>query len=102
MDINQTRVLNGEIARENQDEKHICPLQLDVIDRALWLYTNEGDMVYSPFAGIGSEGYCAIKSRRQFVGSELKDTYFNLATGYLKRAESESMDLFAFKAEKAA
>lgn len=95
MDINQTRVLNGEVARENQDEKHICPLQLDVIDRALWLYTNEGDTVYSPFAGIGSEGYCAVKARRKFIGSELKESYHSMAVGYLKRAESEALDLFS-------
>lgn len=98
MDISQTRVLNGEIARDNQDEKHICPLQLDVIDRLLWLYTNEGDLVFSPFTGIGSEGYCSVKMGRRFVGSELKESYWKLACDYLRKAESESVDLFSLAA----
>ncbi len=94
MDIHQGRVLNGEIARENSDERHICPLQLDVIERLLRLYTNPDDMVYSPFAGIGSEGYCSVKAGRRFVGSELKKSYFDLAVSYLKKAEDESRTLF--------
>jgi DNA modification methylase/superfamily II DNA or RNA helicase len=94
MDISQTRVLNGETARDNADEKHICPLQLDVIDRCLWLYTNKGDLVLSPFAGIGSEGVCALKMRRRFIGAELKPSYWKLACDYLRRAEAEAGDLF--------
>lgn len=94
MDIRQTEVLNGKVARENQDEKHICPLQLDTINRLLRLYTNPGDMVYSPFAGIGSEGYCAVKMKRRFIGSELKQSYFELACSYLRKAEDESHTLF--------
>lgn len=94
MDVNQTRVLNGEIARENSDEKHICPLQLDVIERLLRLYTNKGDLVYSPFTGIGSEGYCAVKQGRRFIGSELKESYWKQACKFLERAEEEGRSLF--------
>jgi hypothetical protein len=94
MDINQTNVLNGKLARENQDERHICPLQLDVINRLLKLYTNEGEVVLSPFAGIGSEGYCAVNQKRRFIGMELKKSYFDTACNYLQKAAEESIDLF--------
>lgn len=76
MDIDQTNVLNVSAAREDRDEKHMCPLQLDVIERALVLWSNPGDIVLSPFAGIGSEGWGALKARRRFVGVELKESYF--------------------------
>jgi DNA modification methylase len=97
-DINQTRVLNYQMAKEDQDEKHICPLQLDVIERAIDLWTNPGEVVLSPFAGIGSEGYCAIKRGRKFIGIELKESYFDWASKNLKQAEDESrqVDLFTF------
>lgn len=94
MDIDQGNVLNGRIARENRDERHICPLQLDVINRLLRLYTNPNDLVYSPFAGIGSEGYCAVKQGRRFIGSELKPSYFELATANLITAQNEALSLF--------
>lgn len=94
MDIDQTNVLNGRMARENRDERHICPLQLDVINRLLRLYSNPGELVYSPFAGIGSEGYCAVKMKRRFVGSELKPSYYRLACAYLREAVNESESLF--------
>ena len=68
MDIDQSRTLNRDGAREEKDERHICPLQLDVIDRALVLWSNPGDVVLSPFAGIGSEGYQAVKHGRKFIG----------------------------------
>jgi DNA modification methylase len=77
MDINQTRTLQKESAREEKDEKHICPLQLDVIDRGLSLYSNKNDIVLSPFAGIGSEGFEAISLGRRFIGVELKKSYFD-------------------------
>ena len=96
MDISQTRVLNTAQARDAQDEKHICPLQLDVIDRLLWLYTNRGDTVFSPFAGIGSEGYCALAMGRKFIGAELKESYFKQACQWLKKAEAESLSVFEF------
>lgn len=89
MDVNQTNVLNNEGAREVNDERHIAPLQLDVIRRALRLWSNPGDMVYSPFAGIGSEGFCAVEMGRCFVGSELKRSYFTQAIQWLRRAQAE-------------
>ena len=94
MTVDQCRVLNGEGSREHADEKHICPLQLDVIDRAVTLWTNPGDLVYSPFAGIGSEGYGALKLGRRFVGSELKESYFQQAAQNLKMARAQ-MGLFS-------
>ncbi|MFA5186825.1 MAG: DNA methyltransferase [Patescibacteria group bacterium] len=87
-DIRQTNVLNKAVARDDKDEKHICPLQLDVIERAVHLWTNPWDLVFSPFAGIGSEGWGALKQGRKFVGIELKDSYFDRACLNLKEAES--------------
>lgn len=89
-DIDQTDVLNFQLAREAQDEKHICPLQLGVIERSLALWSNPGDLVFSPFAGIGSEGYVATKMRRQFVGVELKRAYWEVAVRNLRAASVES------------
>jgi DNA modification methylase len=82
-DIDQTRVLNFRLARDEEDEKHICPLQLDVIERSIDLWTNPGEVVFSPFAGVGSEGWGAIKLGRRFVGIELKKSYFDTAIRYL-------------------
>lgn len=79
MDIQRTNVLNVQQAREDSDEKHICPLQLDVIERAIELWTNPGDIVFTPFLGIGSEAYQALKMKRRAIGIELKESYFNLA-----------------------
>lgn len=89
MTVDQGRVLNGECAREQEDERHICPLQLDVIERAIELWTNKGDLVYSPFAGIGSEGHQALKMDRRFIGSELKESYFDQACKNLDNAKSQ-------------
>jgi len=89
MTVDQGRVLNKDGARDQQDERHICPLQLDVIERAIELWTNEGDLVYSPFTGIGSEGVGALELNRRFVGSELKESYFMQATQNLKNAKSQ-------------
>lgn len=96
-DIDQTNVLNHGLARDGQDEKHICPLQLDVIARSIDLWTNPGDTVFSPFAGVGSEGYQAVLQGRKFVGVELKQSYFDTATRYLREAELKTMqsDMFA-------
>lgn len=88
-DIRQTRVLNVEQARESQDEKHICPLQLDVIERAIQLWSNPGEVVFSPFAGIGSEGYEALRLGRQFIGIELKHAYALAARKNLERVLRE-------------
>jgi len=96
MTIDQGNVLNRKGSKEQGDERHICPLQLDVIERALKLWSAPGDLVYSPFTGIGSEGYQAIKMGRKFVGSELKNSYFKDAALWMKQAESEQ-DLFLLK-----
>lgn len=87
MDIKPNDTLQFRNARENDDERHICPLQLEVIRRALRLWSNPGDLVLSPFAGIGSEGYVAIEQGRRFVGIELKRAYFNAACKNLAAAE---------------
>ncbi len=94
MDINPSDTLQRESAREQEDERHICPLQLEVIRRALLLWSNPGDLVLSPFAGIGSEGYTAIQQGRRFVGVELKGSYFRQAAANLKTAHSANMPLF--------
>lgn len=96
MDINPSDTLQRESAREEKDERHICPLQLQVIERATQLWTNPGDTVLSPFAGIGSEGFVAVKTRRKFVGVELKESYYNQAKLNLIHAENtvETPDLF--------
>lgn len=93
-DINPSRTLQYREARDNDDERHICPLQLDVIERALMLWSRKGDLVFSPFAGIGSEGYCALKMGRRFVGSELKPSYWDVARKNLHAAVLEQGDLF--------
>lgn len=95
MDINATRTLQYINARDDDDERHICPLQLDVIERAIELWTNPGDLVLSPFAGIGSEGHAALTMGRRFVGSELKPSYFNVAAKNLDSATRQTADLFA-------
>lgn len=94
-DINQSRTLNKLPARDEQDEKHMCPLQLDVIERCIHLWTNRDDLVYSPFTGIGSEGYCAIRMGRRFVGAELKPQYWELACQNIEDARKEQQGLFA-------
>lgn len=95
MDVRQGNVLNGKAARAEQDERHICPLQLDVIERVIRLWSNPGDLVLSPFAGIASEGFQAIKMGRKFVGFELKESYWKEGQKYLEMAEAESgCDLF--------
>lgn len=93
MDINPSNTLQFRSARESDDERHICPLQLEVIERAVDLWTNPGDLVYSPFAGIGSEGYVAIQKGRRFVGAELKRSYWDLACRNLASAKSSQGNL---------
>ena len=93
MTVDQGRVLNRDGARDHADERHICPLQLDVIDRAVLLWSNPGDLVYSPFTGIGSEGVQAVRLGRKFIGSELKQSYFSQACENLKNAKSQ-LELF--------
>ena len=79
MDIKQTRTLQYMSARDSDDERHISPLQLDVIERAIDLWTNPNDLVFTPFLGIGSEAYVALQMGRRACGSELKPSYFELA-----------------------
>lgn len=87
MDINQSNTLQGmRDAREDKDEKHICPLQLDVIERCILLYSNKGDKVLTPFMGIGSEVYQSVKMERFGVGFELKDSYYEIAVKNIKSA----------------
>ena len=93
-DIDQSRTLNKLPARDENDTKHMCPLQLDVIERCIHLWTNPGDLVFSPFTGIGSEGYCAIKMGRKFVGSELKPQYWDLACKNIEEAKQQQKGLF--------
>lgn len=94
-DINQSRTLNKLPARDDKDLKHMCPLQLDVIERCIHLWTNKGDTVFSPFTGIGSEGYCAVKMGRKFIGTELKPAYWELAHQNITDAQKEQQGLFA-------
>jgi DNA modification methylase len=89
MTVDQTRTLNAAVAREDKDERHLCPLQLDVIERAVRLWSNPGDTVASPFMGIGSEGVTALRLDRRFVGAELKPAYFQQAVGYLEAADAQ-------------
>ena len=96
MDIRQSNTLNRTSARDERDEKHICPLQLDVIERCVELWTAEGDTVFTPFLGIGSEAYQSIKMHRKAVGIELKESYFNQAVKNCEKAATcdEQIDLF--------
>lgn len=96
MDIQQGNVLrNYRDAKGANDEKHVCPLQLDVIRKCLRLYTRPGDVVMDPFNGIGSTGYEAVKARRKYIGFELKPEYAAQANKNLKNAEQHGADLFA-------
>jgi hypothetical protein len=88
--IKETNTLNTGVARDDADERHICPLQLDLIDRCIRLWSNSGETVLSPFAGIGSEGYEAVRLGRRFVGCELKPSYWRTAVTNLERAEHEA------------
>ena len=97
-DIRETHTLNVREAKNEDDTKHICPLQLDVIDRVVRLYTNPGEIVFSPFTGIGSEGYVSLQRGRRFYGCELKPEYHaqalkNLATAQRRHAQ-DSRTLF--------
>ena len=94
MDINPSDTLQYMSAREHDDERHICPLQLDVIRRGVLLWTNPDDIVLSPFMGIGSEGYVAIEMGRRFVGVELKASYFKQVCANLAGATAKTEDLF--------
>lgn len=96
MDINPSDTLQFRSAREDNDERHICPLQLQVIHRALQLWSMPGDVVLSPFGGIASEGWESVRMGRKFIGVELKESYWNQAVKNLaeieKQTKSEQLD----------
>lgn len=94
MTVQQSNVLNVAVARQVNDERHLCPLQLDVIERALIMWSNIGDTVLSPFSGIGSEGVVSLKLQRRFLGVELKEAYWKQAGRYLAAQDAQD-DLFA-------
>jgi DNA modification methylase len=86
---------HGRMAKGGKDERHICPLQLDVIERCLTLYSNPRDVVMDPFNGIGSTGFQAVKMGRKYIGIELKPEYAKQAAKFLPQAESQSTSLFS-------
>lgn len=91
MDINPSNTLSRKGAREEDDERHICPLQLEVIERCMRLWSNRGDVVLSPFMGIGSEGYVAREQGRKFVGVELKASYYKQAVANVTSAGRQGL-----------
>jgi DNA modification methylase len=98
MDINPSDTLQYMSAREHDDERHICPLQLGVIERGVMLWTNPGDIVLSPFMGIGSEGFKSVEMGRKFIGVELKASYFQQAVRNIATAHTQTIDLFSEEA----
>lgn len=96
MDVDQGNTLQYMHARNENDEKHICPLQLDVIKRCVHLWSNKGEIVFTPFMGIGSEVYQSLLLKRKGIGIELKESYFNVAKENCEYAERENnqKDLF--------
>ena len=96
LDVNYSRTLQYRCARDGNDEKHICPLQLDTIERIIHLYSNEGETIFSPFGGIGSEGFCAITMNRKSVSIELKESYFKINVTNHKAAILENSKLTLF------
>lgn len=95
-DINYSNTLNLKGSRDEKDEKHICPLQLDTIDRLLTLYSNEGDTILTPFAGIGSEVYQSVLRNRKAIGIELKESYYNAAVKNCNNAIESKKQLSMF------
>jgi DNA modification methylase len=98
--IRETDVLGAHEARENDDERHLCPLQLPVIERCVRLWSGRGETVLSPFAGIGSEGVGALRHGRRFVGVELKPAYYRVAVRNLRRAEADTAAPLLFDLEQ--
>jgi len=94
-DIRQTDTLNFREGRDSDDERHICPLQLQVIERCLQLWSLPNDLVWTPFMGIGSEVYMSLKLGRKAIGVELKPSYYQLAERNIKKASENQYDLFA-------
>lgn len=96
MDINQSNTLNYRLARDEKDEKHICPLQLDVIERCVELWSKKGDICFSPFGGIGSEPYIFIKKNRKAIAIELKKSYFDQMVKNVAEAERLRNEKYLF------
>jgi len=88
--IRETETLQYSTARDTNDEKHICPLQLDTIERCVKMYSNPGEIVLTPFMGIGSEAYMALKFGRRAIGVELKESYFRVAVQNLREIEAQN------------
>lgn len=97
MDITPSKTLQRKSAREEKDERHICPLQLEVIERAIELWTNPSDVVFDPFDGIGSTGYVALKMGRRHLGIELKESYYKQAVSNFQAAEREAEEISMFE-----
>ncbi len=96
MDINPSETLQYRAAREHEDERHVCPLQLEVIRRCVEIWSRPDDLVWSPFMGVGSEGHVALQMGRKFIGAELKGSYFEMAVKNLEAASNAPQsDLFA-------
>ena len=93
--INSSQVTGIKLPKSELEERHVCPLQIDVIENALFLWSNPGDIVLSPFMGVGSEGFVALKQGRKFIGTELKTEYYNQACRHLDYAERNSAQLFS-------
>lgn len=103
-DIRSGRLLPYREARESEEEKHVCPLQLDVIERCLTLWSNPGDVVLTPFMGVGSEAYMAVRMGRKAIGIELKESYYKQAVKNLEMANQpeEEQDSLLFDSEEPA
>ena len=101
LDIRETNTLNARVARESADERHICPLQLDFIERVVRLWSNPGETVFSPFAGIGSEIHTAVRLGRRGLGIELKPSYWRTAVRNLRDLDAELSVPSLFDAEQA-
>lgn len=93
MNTRETDTLNVRVVRDDEAEKHLCPMPLDIIERGVRMYSNERETVFSPFMGIGSEGFVSLKANRRFVGTELKESYYRQAVKYLSEAEASAGDL---------
>jgi len=93
-DTDETNTLNVKIARDEEAEKHLCPMPLDLTERLVRQYSNPDDLIYSPFMGVGSEGYQSLKAGRRFVGTELKPSYFQQARKYLTEAAQSTKSMF--------
>ena len=94
MDINFSNTLNARAARDNEDERHVCPMALDLIERCMTLWSNPGDAILDPFSGVASTGYMAIRMGRKFIGAELKKSYFDQGCKNLHSAKQKQGPLF--------